>query len=277
MCNVYPSEYYFRERLGCRESFFGRVLASIGIGSAKVDTVLEKSSYYPGEEIRGVVRIQGGSVEQQLDGIQLSVMTTYLREVNDSKIHQSAEISVIRIAQPQTIAIQEFKEIPFSFLLPRNTPLTLGRVSVWIKTAADIQSAVDPSDEDRIQVAPSALQKTVLDAVNSLGFRLRDAESVYAPRMRASLPFVQEFEWVPTGGRYRGRLDELELIFLDIRPDGVDLLLQIDRKASGMLGMFAEALDADERFVRLTLNANDLNAGYSRVADILDSVISRHS
>jgi sporulation-control protein len=253
------------------------VLASIGIGSAKVDTVLEKSSYYPGEEIRGVVRIQGGSIEQRLDGIQLSVMTSYLREVNDSKIHQSAEISVIRIAQPQTIAIQEFKEIPFSFVLPRNTPLTLGRVSVWIKTAADIQSAVDPSDEDRIQVAPSALQKTVLDAVDSLGFRLRDAESVYAPRMRASLPFVQEFEWVPTGGRYRGRLDELELIFLDIRPDGVDLLLQIDRKATGMLGMFAEALDADERFVRLTLNANELNAGYSRVADILDSVISRHS
>ncbi|RED63820.1 sporulation protein [Cohnella lupini] len=258
-------------------SFFGRVLASIGIGSAKVDTVLEKSSYFPGEEIRGVVRIQGGSVEQQVDGIRLSVMTTYLREMNDSKIHQNAQISSIRVSQPQLIAVQELKEIPFSFVLPWNTPLTMGRTPVWIKTEVDIQSAVDPSDEDRIQISPTAHQRTVLQAIENLGFGLRDAETLYAPRMRQSLPFVQEFEWVPTGGRYRGRLDELELIFLDVRPDGADLLLQIDRKASGMMGMFAEALDADEKFVRISLTANDLNAGAHKVAGIIDSVVAKYS
>jgi sporulation-control protein len=258
-------------------SFFGRVLASIGIGSAKVDTLLEKSSYFPGEEIRGVVRIQGGSVGQQMDGIQLSVMTTYLREMNDSKIYQNATIYNVRVAQPQEIAAQELKEIPFSFVIPLNTPLTLGRTSVWIKTEADIQSAVDPTDEDRIQISPSSHQQAVLQAIADLGFRLREAEALYAPRMRQSLPFVQEFEWVPTGGRYRGRLDELELIFLDVRADGIDLLLQVDRKASGMMGMFAEAMGADEKFVRISLNGNDLNAGSSRVAAIIDSVISKYS
>lgn len=258
-------------------SFFGRMLASVGIGSAKVDTVLEKSSYYPGEEVRGVVRIQGGSIEQKVDGILLSVMTTYLQEMNDTKIHKNSEISSIRVSQPLTIGVEEFKEIPFSFVLPGNTPLTLGRTPVWIKTAADIQSAVDPTDADHIQVEPSDHQQTVLDAIDTLGFRLKNAESLYAPRMRAALPFVQEFEWVPTSGRYRGRLDELELIFLNNRPDGVDLLLQIDRKATGFMSMLAESMDADESFVRLSLNANELNAGYSRIADILDSVISKYS
>lgn len=42
-----------------RMSFFGRMLASVGIGSAKVDTVLEKVTYMPGEVVRGAVRIQG--------------------------------------------------------------------------------------------------------------------------------------------------------------------------------------------------------------------------
>ncbi|MGE7055864.1 sporulation protein, partial [Paenibacillus glucanolyticus] len=35
-------------------SFFNKMLASVGIGAAQIDTHLEKSSYYPGEEVRGV-------------------------------------------------------------------------------------------------------------------------------------------------------------------------------------------------------------------------------
>jgi sporulation-control protein len=253
------------------------MLASVGIGSAKVDTVLEKSAYYPGEEVRGVVRIKGGSVEQHVEGIQLSVMTTYVQEVNDSRINKNAEINSIRVSQPQTIGVEEFKEIPFAFTLPLNTPLTIGRTPVWIKTTADIQSALDPSDADHIQVSPSPYQQVVLDAIDNLGFRLKNGESLYAPRMRAALPFVQEFEWIPTSGRYRGRLDELELVFLNNRPDGVDLLLQIDRKATGFMSMLAESLDVDESFVRVSFNAGELKAGYSKIADILDSIISKHS
>ncbi|WP_094047458.1 MULTISPECIES: sporulation protein [unclassified Cohnella] len=38
-------------------SFFGRMLASVGIGSVKVDTVLGRATYAPEEIVRGVVRI----------------------------------------------------------------------------------------------------------------------------------------------------------------------------------------------------------------------------
>ena len=258
-------------------SFFGRMLASVGIGAAKLDTVLEKSSYCPGEEVRGVVRIYGGSVEQQVDALLLSVMTTYLREVNDSKLQQTAELSRVNVSRPQVVKPNENKEIPFSFQLPLQTPLTLGRTPVWIKTAADIQSAVDPTDEDRIHVVPTLHQKTVLDAIDYLGFRLRETESIYAPRLGGSLPFVQELEWVPVSGRYRGRLDELELVFLRNQPGGLDLLLQVDRRATSMFGLFAEAMDMDETFLRVSLSANDLNGGYEHVAGILDNAIARYS
>jgi sporulation-control protein len=42
--------------------FFKRILASVGIGGAKVDTRLEDSRYFAGNEVRGVVYIQGGSL-----------------------------------------------------------------------------------------------------------------------------------------------------------------------------------------------------------------------
>jgi len=38
-------------------SFFNKVLASVGIGAATVDTKLERDVVMPGEEIKGVVEI----------------------------------------------------------------------------------------------------------------------------------------------------------------------------------------------------------------------------
>lgn len=141
-----------------------------------------------------------------MDGIELAVMTTYLHEQNDVKTYKNVEVHRVQVSQPQMIGAQEYKEVPFSFSLPGITPLTIGRGSVWIKTRVDIQSALDPTDEDRIQIIPSPAQRVVLEAVESIGFRLRETESVYAPRLRGPLPFVQEFEFVPVGGRYRGKL-----------------------------------------------------------------------
>ncbi|PRX66993.1 SpoOM protein [Cohnella sp. SGD-V74] len=157
------------------------------------------------------------------------------------------------------------------------TPLTIARASVWIKTKADIQAALDPSDEDRIQVFPSASQRLVLEAIESLGFRMRQTETVYSPKLKGSLPFVQELEFVPIGGRYRGRLEELEIVFLNACPEEIELLLQIDRKASGILGRFAESSDIDESFVRVTLGANDLSDDIACVAETLDSILIKYT
>jgi sporulation-control protein len=53
-------------------SLFNKVFASIGIGSATVDTKLEKDVFVPGEEIRGIVQIKGGRLEQLIDDIYLN-------------------------------------------------------------------------------------------------------------------------------------------------------------------------------------------------------------
>lgn len=257
-------------------SFFNRVLAGIGIGGAKVDTLLEKASYWPGEEVRGVVRIQGGQVSQRLDRIYLSVMTTFLREMNDSKIRQSAALAKIAVSEPMEIQPNERREVPFAFRLPERTPISMGRGAAWIRTTADIEAAVDPTDEDRIEVRPHPYMETVFAAMQRIGFRIREVETVYAPRLGGGLPFVQEFEWVPTGA-YRGRLDEVELVFLHVNNNGVELLLQIDRRARDLFSMFAEAMDMDESFVRLAISERDLQAGPAQTANVLAQTISRFS
>ena len=47
-------------------SAFNKVLASVGIGAATVDTKLESEQVVPGEEVQGIVEIQGGNVNNKL-------------------------------------------------------------------------------------------------------------------------------------------------------------------------------------------------------------------
>jgi sporulation-control protein len=255
-------------------AFFDKVFASVGIGSAAVDTKLEKDTYMPGETVKGAVEIRGGKVDQQVDDIYLTLNTTYLKESDDKKYNVTATIDRFRITSPFTIRKNERKEIPFSFQLPLDTPLSIGRSKIWVTTGLDIKNAVDPGDKDYIQVVPDQLMNAVFNAVDSLGFRLREADCEQAPhRLRGRLPFVQEFEYVPTSGPFRGKLDELELVFRPSGSGAIELLLQVDRRARGLGGLFAEAAGMDETNVRLTVTSADI----PNLQQQIQSVIQRFS
>lgn len=254
---------------------FNRFLASIGIGSATIDTLLEKAHYAQGEEVKGLVRIRGGSVPQDISAIHLSLMTEYIRESNDHKYREQAGIARIAVSHPFKLEAGETREVPFAFRLPEDTPLTFRNVPVWIKTELDIRGAVDPSDHDRIEVLPGYETNVVLEALDELGFRLRKADCEYSRRFGTRLPFVQELEFVPTAS-FRGALDELEVVFRPV-PDGVELLLEIDRRARGLASMFAEALSLDESVVRVSFSGRELAEGPSAVAQQLKGIIARYA
>ncbi len=87
--------------------------------------------------------------------------------------------------------------------------------------------------------------------------------------------YVQEFEFYP-GGEFRRDLDELEVIFF-MNTSSADLRIQVDRRAKGLGGLFAEALDMDESFVRLSISNDDCNQGIQYVADILRNTIRQYA
>jgi sporulation-control protein len=255
-------------------SFFKKVLASVGIGSAKVDTKLEVSQVAIGETLRGVVHIQGGQLEQQIDNIYLYIKTQYIKEENDTKVTREVEIARFLVTESFLLQAGESKEIPFAVTVPDRTPVSYRGTPVWLETGLDIKMAVDPTDRDYMEVLPNDNMQIVLDALTQLGFRLREVTNDYAPRLGAGLPFVQEFEFVPTS-QFRGSLDELEVLFFP-RGDELELYLQIDRKARGLMGMFAEAMEMDESFIRFTVTGQELRRGAMDVAGRLKELISRY-
>jgi sporulation-control protein len=251
---------------------FKKFLASVGIGNAKVDTQLENVNFYPGEEVRGRVVMEGGKTEQQIDRINLFVMTEALRELDDTTVYEKVKIDTFTLGQSFVLRPSENKVIDFNFRLPVHTPPTLGKTKVWVQTGLDVPGAVDPKDRDYINVEPHPYMNTVLEALtNRLGFGLKKVDMEYSKRYR----YVQEFEFYPSP-EFRRDLDELEVIFF-LREDGLELLLQVDRRAKGLGGLFAEALDMDESFVRVDLTEEELTRGANYIADKLRNIISQYS
>lgn len=251
-------------------SLFDKVKASIGIGAAKVDARLDQSAFTAGENITGTLHIQGGNIEQEIKGIDLHLVTEVIREVDDKKVKQNYSFITYRVASGFLIGKGEKKQLPFSIPLPADSPITLGNSKIWLQTALDISLAIDPTDQDFITIKPHPVIHTLLEATRSLGFVLRKIENL--PHRRSQIGLIQEFEFVPTSGAFRGKLDEIELIFF-VEPQGVRIIMEIDRKARGLVSFLAESLDLDESKVSLFLSYHEINQGVSATASRLHNVI----
>lgn len=250
-------------------SFFDKVKASVGIGAVKVDTQLEKASYRPGEVVKGTVRMVGGNVEQTVNAVTLQLMTEVKKEGQNGDFYGSQVLQAFHVSSGFQIQKGEQKEIPFSFTLPLKTPVTLSSSKVWIHTELDIPLAVDQKDKDFISVEPSPAYRIVNEAMEHLGFQIRkiDCEYTYTG-------IVQEFEFYPYNGKFNGYLDEVELVF-NVASNGVNLRLQVDRRARGLGSLIGEALNMDETHTRIFVSNEELNKGILVVAKKLEEIISK--
>ena len=66
-------------------SFFKKTLASLGIGSANVDTVIHHEVLIPGQKMQITIEVTGGSSPQQIDNIDLKLCCQYKKEVTRNR------------------------------------------------------------------------------------------------------------------------------------------------------------------------------------------------
>jgi sporulation-control protein len=95
-----------------------KLLASVNIGSAYVDTILDKSTVRQGEMLKGEVHIKGGFAPQEINKIYLYLVTEvkYVDEWDQVQykrdVWQEFEIENVGLIQPK-----EMKVSPFSYLI----------------------------------------------------------------------------------------------------------------------------------------------------------------
>ena len=262
-------------------SLLKKAMASLSIGAAKVDAVLQQPELIPGKRVDFTIRVKGGAAQQQIDNIYLNICCQYFEELAKRKGGDEGIVtevtekvqhtySLSQWSLPETFMIAPAEERIFnaSFILPYNTPISLGEGKVWLETGLNIQFAIDPSDTDLLVVRPDALMAGLFDGLTNTGLQLRQAECEAASGFE--LPFVQEFEFVPVSGKFLGRWRELEIIAWR---DGQQLKLwfEVDRQQRGLQGMLSGLLGRGELHRHLAVSTDTTpEALGERVIALLD-------
>lgn len=228
---------------------FKKLLASLGAGGASVETVLTEVNVVPGGVVQGEVRIQGGSVNQQIEGLSVGLQAKVEVEGGDQEYKQDVEFTKVRLGGAFEVQAGAVHIVPFGLEIPWETPITvidgqpLRGMHIGVTTELAIARAIDSSDLDPINVHPLPAQKAILDAFIQLGFRFKNAdlERGHIRGTRQKLPFYQEVEFFPPA-QYRG-LHQVELTFV-ADEQSMDVVLEMDKKP----GLFSEGSDTFRSF-----------------------------
>jgi sporulation-control protein len=228
---------------------FKKLLASLGAGGASVETVLTEVNVVPGGVVQGEVRIQGGSVKQDIEGLSVGLQARVEVEGQDSEYKQDIEFTKLPLGGAFELQAQAVHAVPFGLEIPWETPVTmidgqpLRGMNIGVTTELAIARAVDSTDLDPINVHPLPAQKAILDAFIQLGFRFKNAdmERGHIRGTRQKLPFYQEIEFFPPQ-QYRG-INQVELSFV-ADEHAMDVVLEMDKKP----GLFSEGSDTFRSF-----------------------------
>lgn len=219
---------------------FKKILASVGIGGAKVDTLLHTEILCPGEHFNATVLIKGGDTEQDISGLDLALVTRVKVERDDTEMVVNKTLAHWHVADRFTIQPGETREIPFHGQLPLETPITdngarLNQTQVWLATGLNIDMALDASDKDPISVIATSTQNKVLQAMDICGYSLMKADveegAVRGQNFQSSLGCYQELEYRPNKFALFG-LNEVEVTFVTT-PDQTHILFELDRNFGG--------------------------------------------
>jgi sporulation-control protein len=123
-----------------------KYMSLLGIGSAKIDLVLRKETYKPGEPVDGCFYIKGGTIEQKLKRIDCDLVL----------MDQAADIEKVidtkTILTSTHIHSEESNKISFAFQLPASILESTKDRSYRFKTRLTFNEGVQSNDQDIIQI-----------------------------------------------------------------------------------------------------------------------------
>lgn len=242
-----------------------KIMATVGIGSVSVDTVIENPSVRAGEEVRGYITIKGGKTPQRIEDMYLYVMTKVEKETTNIKLTGKEKVQKVVVPVGKTISTGDTLNLPFKFILNKQTPFTTLKTPVWIHTGLEIKTALDPKDNDSLKVSAGEYLQAVLDAFERLDlviYRVVNVEDLYY----SSMPFLQQIEFRPTGS-YKYELNYVKLMYV-LHEASIELILEVCKSS--------EDMDLEDKKVRFYIEFEDLkNKDTFQISQIIKNKIEK--
>jgi len=122
-------------------------MSLLGVGSARIDLILPKETYSPGESVKGYFNIIGGTIEQQINRIDSDLVF-----INQTKGTEKV-IDFTTILTKKRINSTEESEFQFTFRLPSYVPVSSDEISYRFHTKLTFNNGVESIDQDSITIA----------------------------------------------------------------------------------------------------------------------------
>lgn len=195
-----------------------RLLARVGVGTAKVRTELAEKTIERGKEIKGDVYIHGGELKQNISRIKVHIDSNFHKDDDTSTQFRDITDSVVdfSIKGIGNVNPNEEKIVPFSFSLPYYTPITFQDQKVKVRTKLITNFMNPPSDSQYIVVTDQWLEK-ILDYLTSHGYEHTHKSGMCRHRKRADdnpTLFLQTFILVNEVGteiKFAGNEEDIHL------------------------------------------------------------------
>lgn len=130
---------------------FKDFLSSIGFGSMKVETVVERPHLEEGETLNGTIYFEGGDSDQEIDYVELHVIKLIddYREDSDFNIIETTiskqSIEFAGSVKSKDTVMQQFEIVPDERWL-----VETDNARLILRTVVHIREGVDVRDEDEI-------------------------------------------------------------------------------------------------------------------------------
>lgn len=121
-------------------------MSLLGVGSARIDLILPKQAYNPGESIKGYFNIIGGTVEQQINRIDSDLVM-----INQLTCAEKV-IDSTTILTKKLIHSAEENQFSFTFKIPIDVPVSSDEISYRFHTKLTFDKGVESRDQDFISI-----------------------------------------------------------------------------------------------------------------------------
>ncbi len=233
---------------------FDKFLSKVGIGAAKVDTILKNPALMRGEFLTGEIHMTGGKIAQEVKQVYLELYTNYHYEMANGEMSiTSFVLHRLNIAESFTLEAGEEAVWDFEIEVPLTTPVTMDSPNVWLRTGLDVAWSWDPKDNDVVQILADPATEHVLGAAEALGFvHTHESGECFPMDNPFGVPFVQQFI-LRGSGKIGRHIEELSLL-IGADGEGAEVLMEVDRRNRGFGGWVADGLDLDEHQMSFSLS-----------------------
>ncbi|WP_201715782.1 sporulation protein [Rossellomorea arthrocnemi] len=123
-----------------------KYMSLFGIGSAKIDLVLPKTTFKQGELLHGYFFLEGGIIEQKLRRVECDLVMI------DKNGKEENLIDSTTILKSDIIRAEECNKLSFTYRIPKKLPYFVEGSRYLFKTKLTFDQGVESLDEDYISI-----------------------------------------------------------------------------------------------------------------------------